>query len=192
MVAALGLLTLLGGPTGWFVTDALERDNDFCNACHLTEAVPLHIDIRHEFDAVTPVNLAGVHGGALVDSRAGDAAAFRCIDCHGGTGFLGRAKVKVLAAKDTFWWLTGHFEEPTEMVWPLEEADCRKCHGRFAVKAGDFEAPAFHDIALHNVELGVGCVECHLVHRPGDETNYSLDAAHTRKQCARCHSEYID
>ena len=194
-VAALGLASLVGGPTGWFVTDALERDNDFCNACHLTEGVPLHIDIRREFDAVAPVNLAGLHGGSRVDSRSVDsvdAASFRCIDCHGGSGLIGRAKVKVLAAKDAFWWLTGHFEEPTEMAWPLEEADCRKCHGGFAVKADDFEAPAFHDIPLHNVDLGVGCVECHLVHLEGDEHNYFLDAPHTRKQCARCHSEFID
>jgi nitrate/TMAO reductase-like tetraheme cytochrome c subunit len=194
-VAALALASLVGGPTGWFVTDALERDNDFCNACHLTEAVPLHIDIRREFDAAVPVNLAGVHAGSQLGSlgsRPDDAAPFRCIDCHGGTGFIGRAKVKVLAAKDTLWWLTGHFDEPTGMAWPLQDADCRKCHGGFAVKAADFEAPAFHDIALHNVDLGVGCVECHLVHLKGDEANYFLDAPHTREQCARCHAEFID
>lgn len=201
-ILILGTLSgLVAGPTGWFVTDALERDNDFCIACHLTEGVPLHIDIRHEFDAATGegldggsvVNLAGVHGSALVDARSdsGDAA-FRCIDCHGGTGFAGRAKVKVLAAKDAFWYLTGQYDEPHEMSWPLEEADCRKCHGDFQIKAGPFELPAFHDLPLHNRDLGVDCVECHLVHLPGDADNYFLDRQHTREQCARCHADFLD
>jgi hypothetical protein len=35
-------------------------------------------------------------------------------------------------------------------------------------------------------------VECHRVHRPGDATHYFLDRQHTRTQCARCHSEFID
>ncbi len=78
------------------------------------------------------------------------------------------------------------------MEWPLEEADCRKCHGEFQIKAGEFEAPAFHDLALHNRALGVDCVECHLVHLPGDAKNYFLDSERTRTQCARCHSEFID
>ena len=191
-VVLAGLAGAVGGSTGWFVTDALERDNDFCTTCHLTEGVPLHIDIRNEFDGSPPVNLAAVHGAVRVESRAGDDAGFRCIDCHGGTGLMGRARVKVLAAKDAFWYVTGIFEEPHDMKWPLEEADCRKCHAGFETKAGEWEAPAFHDITLHNIDLGVGCVECHLVHRPGDAAHYSLDAQHTRTQCARCHSEFID
>jgi nitrate/TMAO reductase-like tetraheme cytochrome c subunit len=78
------------------------------------------------------------------------------------------------------------------MAWPLTEADCRKCHDDFQTKASEFEAPAFHDIALHNNELGVGCVECHLVHEAGDAGRYFLSAQHTRRQCGRCHSDFID
>ena len=193
VVLTLGALAgVVGGPAGWLVTDALERDNDFCNACHLSEGVPLHVDIRNEFDRETPVNLAGVHAGVGVDTRSGSDAAFRCIDCHGGTGLMGRARVKLLAAKDSFWYATGFFEEPHAMAWPLTEADCRKCHGEFQTKASEFEAPAFHDIALHNSELGVGCVECHLVHEAGDAGHYFLSAQHTRRQCGRCHSDFID
>ena len=213
-VLVVGALSgLVAGPTGWFVTDALERDNDFCISCHLTEGVPLHIDIRNDFDGAgdgaldggldgalsgslggaSAVNLAAVHGAAQVEARSDRGeAAFRCIDCHGGTGLVGRAKVKVLAAKDAFWYLTGEFDEPHEMAWPLEDADCRKCHGEFQTKAGEFEAPAFHDLPLHNRDLGVDCVECHIVHLPGDADNYFLDRQHTREQCARCHADFLD
>jgi len=198
---------LVAGPTGWFVTDALERDNDFCISCHLTEGVPLHIDIRKNFDGVgaldgapggssggaSAVNLAAVHGAAQVEARSDSGeAAFRCIDCHGGTGLIGRARVKVLALKDSLVYLTGQFDEPRGMEWPLEDADCRKCHGDFQTKAGEFEAPAFHDLPLHNRDLGVDCVECHVVHHPGDASNYFLDRQHTREQCARCHADFLD
>src|SRR5262245_33518966 len=91
IMAALGG-ALVSAPIGWLVTDHLERDNDFCNACHLTPETPLHIEIRRGFDAAQPATLAGAHGRARVDSRAGDEAAFRCIDCHGGASFTGRTR----------------------------------------------------------------------------------------------------
>ena len=31
----VGALGLLAAPLGWWGTDRLEEDNDFCNACHL-------------------------------------------------------------------------------------------------------------------------------------------------------------
>ena len=184
-------LLLFGSfPLGWVVTDRLEQDNAFCNACHLREGVPLHIDIRHGFDAERPGSLAAVHGRAEVDTR--EDAAFRCIDCHGGHDLPSRAKVKVLAAKDTFWWLVGHYDEPDHMAWPLEDGDCVQCHGAFAEgDRAEWETPRFHQLAVHNTELGVDCVECHLVHDPGgNPQGYFLHGEHVRSQCARCHAEY--
>ena len=66
---------------GWFGTDALERYNDFCNACHLTPEVPLHAQIRVGFDSDPAVNLAGVHARSTEPARAHRAVS-RCIDCH--------------------------------------------------------------------------------------------------------------
>jgi nitrate/TMAO reductase-like tetraheme cytochrome c subunit len=172
------------------VTDRLEQDNDFCNACHLTETLPLHIDVRRDFDAAPPASLAGAHGGATV-AEQGDRA-FRCIDCHGGTSFAGRARVKVLAGVDAFWWATGHFEEPEGMAWPLWDEDCRKCHAGFDETPGEaWQSPRFHELPVHNVELGVDCVECHLVHEPeGQPEHHFLNADWVRTQCARCHTEF--
>lgn len=176
---------------GWFVTDALEANNDFCNACHLPSGAVLHGEIRSGFDARPAHNLAGVHGRSLVPS--GDAErTFRCIDCHGGVGFFGRAKVKALAAKDALVWLSGDFSEPDRMHYPLNEADCRQCHETFSSRgAEDFEPMQFHELAVHNADLGVTCVECHTAHDGGDdEGTYFLDAPLVREQCARCHSEF--
>jgi len=191
----ISLLALAGaaiGAGGWFGTDRLEQDNDFCNACHLdgwTSGTPLHEEHRADFDGRPARSLAAAHAAAGNDARAADPA-FRCIDCHGGVGLHGRARVKLLAAKDAFFWLVGDFDEPEGMAWPLLEEDCRQCHSVFASKAAPFEDPAFHDLAVHNAELGVDCVECHQSHgQQVDPERWFLDTALVREQCARCHRE---
>ena len=61
----------------------------------------------------------------------------------------------------------------------------------FGPEAGAFDDPAFHDLGVHNSDLGVDCVECHLVHESGaDPGAFSLHPEHVRAQCARCHPEY--
>jgi nitrate/TMAO reductase-like tetraheme cytochrome c subunit len=185
-----GFVAALSAPVGWVVTDRLERDNDFCNACHLTPTRPLHEAVRRDFDARPPASLAGLHGAARLDDRGG--RAFRCIDCHGGVSFVGRARVKLLAGLDAFWYVTGHFEEPEGMAWPLWDEDCRQCHARFDESpAESWQSPRFHQLPVHNVELGVDCVECHLVHEAGGAPEHDfLHASRVRTQCARCHSEF--
>jgi hypothetical protein len=182
--------TALAAPAGWLVTDHLEQDDDFCNACHLEPGVPLHIDIRRDFQAAPAASLAAAHAHADVETRADND--FRCIDCHGGASFVGRARVKALAAKDTFWYVVGHFEEPVGMRWPLWDEDCTKCHTDFdEADPEPWENPRFHQLAVHNVELGVGCVECHSSHTPdGDPEHQFLRASAVRSQCARCHTEF--
>ncbi|MFP8876801.1 MAG: hypothetical protein VCB99_07765 [Myxococcota bacterium] len=190
--ALLGAALAAGlmAPLGWWATDRLEADNDFCNACHLEPGLPLHEQIRRDFDAARPASLATVHALSPVEDR--EDSAFRCIDCHGGQGFGGRLRVKALAAKDAFWYVVGHFEEPTQMAWPLLDADCRQCHGRFDESDSPaWEAPRFHQRSVHNVDLGVDCVECHSVHELGGNSDaYFLRAQPLRSQCARCHAEY--
>lgn len=152
--------------------------------------MPLHIDVRRDFDSMAPVSLAGGHGRAAMAKRPG--RDFRCIDCHGGTSLLGRARVKALAAKDAFWYVVGSFEEPDGMRSPLWDEDCLKCHTEFDESdPEEWERPDFHQLPVHNVELGVNCVECHLVHASGaSPKSYFLHPTHVRSQCARCHSEF--
>jgi hypothetical protein len=110
--------------------------------------------------------------------------------------------VKLLAAKDAMVWLTGDFDEPDHMEYPLSEADCRQCHSGFALDLdqdidadyadeADYGPPRFHGLSVHNADLGVTCVECHSVHEGGNDVEmFYLDAVRVRQQCARCHSEY--
>ena len=180
----------VAAPGGWVITDRLERDNDFCNACHLSPGVPLHVDIRRDFDAPRAASLAAAHAGAGNTAHADEA--FRCIDCHGGVSFAGRLRVKALAAKDAFWWVVGSFEEPDGMRWPLWDEDCAQCHDAFDESEVEaWESPRFHQLPVHNVDLGVSCVECHLSHETAAApAPYHLHAAPVRAQCARCHPEF--
>ena len=193
-------LVLLGGvlaptilvSTGWWVTDHLEGDDRFCIACHLEPTVPLHRAKFEDFRGRKPVSLAAAHAAA---ARKEGQHPFHCIDCHGGTGVLGRARVKLLSARDAFWYATGHFEEPEEMRWPLRDADCRQCHERFEKEhegeTSSWRDPDFHALAVHNTKLSVSCVECHLSHeRGGLRGRFFLHPAAVREQCARCHSEF--
>jgi nitrate/TMAO reductase-like tetraheme cytochrome c subunit len=186
------LLVLVGLSAGWVASDALERNNDFCNACHLRgegETVPLHRDIRRDFDGRPAVDLAALHAVALPDERPGYPS-MRCIDCHGGVGLVGRARVKWLAAKDAFWWVVGDFEEPRQMNHPLWDADCLQCHadvrqGRVGQSDRDF-----HAIAVHNTDLEIACVDCHEAHERGPADYHFLRAEVVRPECAKCHSEF--
>ena len=181
---------LVGAPIGWTVSDRLEQDNDFCNACHLEPDVPLHVEIRRDFDARPPRTLAALHAGSRLETRAD--GAFRCIDCHGGASAMGRARVKALAALDAFRYVTGRFQEPDGMAWPLWDEDCTKCHDRFDETPSDpWSSPRFHELPVHNVELGVACVECHTSHDEGGNAEaFFLDARRVRSRCALCHSQY--
>jgi nitrate/TMAO reductase-like tetraheme cytochrome c subunit len=192
----VGLLALAGlilTPVGWLVTDRLERNNDFCNACHLSAQRPLHSEIREHFDGRPPPSLAAAH--ALAGVRERDDPRFRCIDCHGGSGFLGRARVKALAGKDALFYALGRFDEPKAMRFPLWDADCSKCHARFDLadhgRSSDTGATPFHSLPVHNSNLGVACVECHGAHDVDVSRDaYFMNADRLRAQCARCHSEF--
>ena len=187
IAAACGMFLSMAG---WMVTDRLEQRNDFCTDCHLEPDVPLHIDIRRGFDVVPPRSLASLHGGTAVEGR--EDPDFRCIDCHGGESWIGRARVKALAAKDAFWYAVGHFEEPSQMEWTLWDEDCRKCHPGFDTSPSQpWENRRFHELPLHNVDLGVDCVECHQSHdSTGDPAAQFLRVDWIRTQCSRCHVEF--
>ena len=192
VIAAIS--SALAAPLAWWGTDRLEESDSFCSACHLPSGAPLHEANVADFRARPAVSLAVAH--AVAGNEARDDGAFRCIDCHGGTGFAGRARVKLLSARDALVYVSRRFAEPEGMRWPLRDDDCRRCHGTFASAASapnEWETPAFHQLPVHNRELGVGCVECHLAHpRGGLAENDFLHPEPVRGQCARCHPEFAE
>ena len=134
---------LLLGVGSWGVSDHYEAQNAFCTACHLPDGTALHLETRELFERVVPANLAGVHGRGSVEEREDEA--FRCIDCHAGSGPVERTKVKLLAARDAVRYALGSFEEPDGMPFELSPATCLGCHPTFRRSA----APGWTVQAYH-------------------------------------------
>ncbi len=176
------------GAVAWGVSDRLEQRNDFCNDCHLPGGTPLHLEVREDFDRVIPVSLAGVHGRGWVEER--EDSAFRCIDCHAGSGALERTRVKLLAARDGVRYLVGSFEEPHGMPFELSPPTCLGCHPSFRHSAAPgWTVEAYHGRGAHDdAPDAPRCVACHAVHETdGDAFAYFMARERVDAQCRTCH-----
>ncbi len=172
---------------GWAVSDRLERRNDFCNACHLPDGTLLHLEIREHFDRIIPINLAGMHGRGWVEDR--EDSAFRCIDCHAGSGLLERGSIKLLAARDGIRYAVGAFEEPDGMPFALSAETCLRCHPRFRHSAAPgWMLDAYHGPRVHDLPEAPPCVRCHAVHEEdGDAFAYFMNRTRVDGECRKCH-----
>jgi hypothetical protein len=192
-VRLLGLVaagTCLAFAGAWLTTDVLERDNDFCNACHIDGDVPLHIALRRDLDARPPRSLASAHAASIGGARPDDPV-MRCFDCHAGVGLVGRVRTKWIAATDLVVWLAGRAEEPESLRWPLVDADCRGCHEAFDADGTDRVRPPFHALPVHNHDLGISCPSCHEVHADDVDPDFHfLATRRVRARCARCHGQF--
>lgn len=185
-VLLIPLVLLLGG-IGVVGSDRLERENDFCNACHLPGDTPLHIENREYFDRIIPQNLAGLHGRGWVEER--EDPAFRCIDCHSGSGLLERGRIKLLSARDGLRYVVGGFEEPKGMPFEFSKQTCRRCHSEFRHSAAPgWTLRAYHGDSAHDGADAPRCVRCHSVHETdGDAFAYFMNRERVDQQCRECH-----
>ena len=185
-LSAVPLCLLLAG-VGWKGSDRLEQQNDFCNACHLPDGTPLHLEVREHFDLVIPRSLAGVHGRGWVEER--EDSAFRCIDCHAGSGLLERGTIKLLAARDGIRYAVGSFEEPKGMPFALSPRTCLRCHPEFRHSAAPgWTLSAYHGSPGHDTSGAPPCVRCHAVHEAdGDAFAYFMNRERVDQQCRACH-----
>jgi len=176
VATGIGLASL---PAAWAISDQVESDNRFCTSCHLAPDAPLHEAKLREFLSGPPVSLAAAHRAAQPD--------FRCVDCHGGASFVGRARVKAVSLLDSLRYLSGRFGEPERMRHPLWDEDCARCHERYHPARDD----AFHAIAVHNADLPWACLECHRAH-PATRAP-ELDFVPRERAlaiCRTCHEEF--
>lgn len=181
------IVLILGG-IGVVGSDRLERENDFCNSCHLPGDTPLHLEIRQRFDRVIPRNLAGAHGRGWVEER--EDPAFRCIDCHAGSGLFERGAIKILSARDGLRYLVGAFDEPERMSFELSKETCLRCHPSFRHSAAPgWMLHAYHGRPAHAGTDVPPCIRCHSVHEAdGDAFAYFMSRERVDLQCRECHA----
>ena len=110
-IVALGIILAAGG----FTYAAGQEEHDpFCASCH-TE--PESTYVQRSTDA-PPVDLASYH----------TAQETRCIDCHSGPGIGGRMQAELLGARNAVKWYTHTAVQPALLVFPIQDANCLKCH----------------------------------------------------------------
>ncbi len=184
------LLGAIGAVVGWQISDRLESKNAFCTSCHLDAQTPLHRKIARDFAGVPATTLAARHAATSIEGRQD--ASFRCVDCHAGTGFTGRLRVKWLAMSDSVRYALGRFEEPKNMRVPLRDEDCEKCHPDHpAQETTPGAVERFHALAVHDTNLGVACVSCHEAHEQGGTAEaVFLRRERVMPECARCHPAF--
>lgn len=174
-LALLLSLAALGGSTLWGV-QRLERDNSFCNSCHVGGRA-LHTDQYFQLTTGGGGTLAARHAGARVGAPPGHG--MRCVDCHRGVSLGAKVRLQGTALADMLVHLAGRGVEPEALSYPMPDANCAACHA-------PIEGGRFHRIRAHAPGLPVRCTSCHPAHRPGPgpaRTPPELLA----EQCARCH-----
>jgi len=126
-IIALAGVGLVGAVGGERYASHLEQDNNFCGSCHT----------QPETEYLTR------YARAVAQNDAPDLASFhhrkkeiKCIDCHTGEGFIGRAQVFSLATWDAVKHYTGIQRQPATIVVPVQNEACIKCHADTLAKKG--------------------------------------------------------
>ena len=176
-VASLALLALSGGFLGAVgMSRYMERHDPFCISCHL------HQEIYEKFlgPQGRVVTLATLH-----HTEKG----IKCIDCHGLDGLLGRTQTMLLGARDTLKFLSGYYQEPEKLTFPIPDLTCLKCHEEVkSVKEEQGSKQRFHG-QLQHVKIPTRCLECHLTHIEGIRETLFLKKEIIDPICEECHKE---
>jgi predicted CXXCH cytochrome family protein len=172
--AALGAVLLFAG-AGFATSATLEERDSFCASCH-TQPESTYFQRTQ----VAAVDLASQHHAS---------ATTRCIDCHSGPGFTGRAGAIALGARDLTAWVTHTDQQPAPLTVPVSDATCLKCHGD-VVTTRNFNRH-FHAFLARwqSVDNNAAtCVSCHGGHTTDGQANLAfLQADRTQQVCDSCH-----
>ena len=153
-----------------------ENRDSFCASCH-TE--PESVYVQRE-SASAPTDLASFHATKNT----------RCIDCHSGKGYPGRAAALLLGARDLVAFVSKHYAQPAPLTQPISDIHCLKCHSDLTSKR-DFNNHFHVFLAQWQAQdpNAAGCVDCHESHiTTGDATIAFLNQGDTRQVCNSCHA----
>lgn len=177
LVALVGVVVLVGG-LDWI--SSAEQDDEFCASCH-TQPESEFFDRNVSADATgSPEDLASFHHRIQ---------GVRCIDCHVGEGFIGRAAVVSIAAWDAIKHYTGLQRQPATIVVPIQNQACAKCHASDIRRAG-FENHYHNEYFDPKLSPpAIACAECHESHRVGDQRTAFQFRDAILPRCEYCHEQ---
>jgi hypothetical protein len=155
---------------------SLEARNDFCASCHTQPETTYYQRTLQ----TTLTDLTSAHVAKQV----------RCIDCHSGSGTLGRLDGLRQGAQDLTAYLTNNYHQPAVTTKPLPDANCVKCHEKiFETKSlknhYHFYLPAWQQ---QEPQKAATCVNCHTSHTQGKSLTikFAVDGKFNAA-CNACH-----
>lgn len=162
--------------TGGFTYAATQEQQDsFCASCHTQ---PESAFYQRSLDGQA-VDLATAH--KLKNTR--------CIDCHSGSGTIGRVSAELLGAHNALAFYTGTAIQPAILTNSISEDHCLKCHADINAQLNMNNH--FH-VFLARWQAAdpnaATCVSCHSGHATdGDPQIGFLNRQATEKVCQACH-----
>ncbi len=177
------LLLLLAPLTAVGVSVKLENHDSFCAGCH-TQPETTYVQ-RAQSGSAT--DLASFHAAAKEPVA--------CIDCHSGSGTMGRKDALLLGAHDLTAFVTRRYTQPAKLTHAIADENCLKCHGDIA-KAQTFQNH-FHALQARwqaiQPDAAAHCVDCHSSHTTDGEQQIAfLNKPRTVEQCNACHRMLSD
>ncbi len=176
LAVALGVLAI--GGTGLALV--LENQDAFCAACH-TQPEQAFYEQSRQPSAAT---LAALHTQKQT----------ACIDCHSGSGTLGRAVGLSQGAHDLFAYLSGTYNKPAVTTNPLGDDTCLNCHGDVVKErpGAALELNGHYHVFLtrwQSVDPNAAhCTTCHTAHSKGLESLQFMAQGQVARVCDDCHT----
>lgn len=162
-----------------------EEDDSFCASCH-TQPETTYFE-RSITGA--KIDLATAHKQKTV----------RCIDCHSGEGLPGRVQAQMMGAQNAMKWYSGTAVQPAPLLYPIEDANCVKCHAEVLTEVHDPSLKSklfgpkghYHSYLTRWKEAdtqAANCTTCHSGHDLGNKAkNTWLNSVTIEVQCDACH-----
>ncbi len=154
----------------------LESNNSFCTSCHTQPETAFY----QRTQQLPVTDLASAHSPKGV----------ACIQCHSGSGAMGRLDGLRMGVRDLSAYLRGNYPQPTVQTQPYADSQCTKCHqdlnqDRTFNNHFHFLLP---QLAKAAPSQGITCVECHQAHSTkGEQKLAFLNREVTGQACQRCH-----
>jgi hypothetical protein len=175
---ALGIIVTVSG----FVFAAnMESKDSFCSSCH-TQPETTYFE---RSSAENRVDLASFHQQKKT----------RCIDCHSGSGVMGRVGAELTGAHNAFAFYTGTAVQPGVLSGAFPDENCLKCHQDVTSRAGRAkggENGHWHVFLTRwqgQDPNAASCVSCHAAHATDVSVGERfLNISNTRAVCERCHN----
>ncbi len=189
----VGVLVILAfGGVG--VSLLLENQNSFCASCHTEPEVKYY----QQSVQSTVTTLASFHTQKQIN----------CIDCHSGSGPLGRAQGLQQGIDDLLIYWSGNYHQPAITSNPLGDDSCLKCHpevltrGRrnppspiqnpVQARGGRANDGHYHQFLQRWQSVdprAAHCVTCHTSHTDGQANVGYMTATPVTQVCDNCHQK---